>query len=85
MNENKGKITSLIRAIICVVVMGVIVLDWVNIIPTKISIIVSTVLLCGVTIWNGIEAVQSGKKAAAILNFVMSAIMAALCVISFVL
>lgn len=85
MNEKKGKVTSLIRAIICVVVMGVIILDWMGVLETTVAVVISTLLLCGVTVWNGIEAAQNGKKGGAIFNFILGGIMLALCVLSFIL
>ena len=85
-NNSVGKITTLVRAVICVAVMAVIILNWVGIIgDIRISITISTVLLCGVTMWNGIEALKSKRTGSAVLNFVLFAILALLCVAAFIL
>ncbi len=87
-NEKKnggGKVPALIRAVICVIVMAVIILNWVDIIPITISIVTSTVLLCGVTMWNGIESAKAGRKGSAILNFILFVLLAGLCAASFIL
>ena len=83
--NSRSKVTTLIRAVICVLVMAVIILNWVDIIPITVSIVTSTVLLCGVTMWNAVEAVKDKRKGSAILNFILFALLAGLCAAAFIL
>ena len=85
MNEKKGRTAALIRAALCVVVMVVVILGWLEIMPSEVGIIIASGLLCGVSLWNGIEAVRNGRKGAGIFNFIMSGVLILLCVTAILL
>ncbi|MGN0614452.1 MAG: hypothetical protein ACI4JB_11210 [Porcipelethomonas sp.] len=80
--KNTKKTTSIIRTILCVVVMAIIVLGWLEIIPDSVSIIIAAVVLCGVSVWNGAEALKEGRKGAGIVNMVAAGILVLLCIAS---
>lgn len=83
MDEKKrNKLTAIIRAAICVAVMVVVALGWLDIIPSHIGVIISSALLAVVSIWNAVEAFRDKRKGAGIFNIVMTAIIITLCVIS---
>lgn len=74
MNQNENKKGAMIRAIMCVLVIIIVILGWTKIIPTTIGIVISSLLLCTVSAWNGAESLKAGRKNTAIFNFVMAAI-----------
>lgn len=85
MNEEKRKKLTIVRAILCVLVMVIVILGWIDIIPKTIGMIISTVILCIVSSWNGIEALQMKRKGAGIFNLIMAALILVLCIIAIVL
>lgn len=80
MNEEKRKKLVILRAILCVFVIVIVILGWTDIIPKTIEMIVCTIVLGVVTIWNGVEAIQMKRKGAAALNFIMAAVILTLCI-----
>lgn len=80
MNEETRKKLVILRAVLCVLVIVIIILGWTNVISKTIEIIISTVVISVVTIWNGIEAVQDKNKGFAAFSFTMTAIVLVLCI-----
>ena len=58
MNEDKRKKLAIVRAILCILVIVIVILGWIEIIPKTIGMIISTIILCVVSGWNGVEALQ---------------------------
>lgn len=85
MNEEKRKKLVIVRAILCVLVIAVVILGWIEIIPKSIGMIISTVILCIVSSWNAVEALQMKRKGACIFNFTIAALILVLCIISIIL
>ena len=81
MNEETRKKLVILRAVLCVLVIVIIILGWTNVISKTVEIIISTVVISVVTIWNGIEAVQSKNKGFAAFSFTMTAIVLVLCIV----
>ncbi len=80
MNEETRKKLVILRAVLCVLVIVIIILGWTNVISKTVEIIISTVVISVVTIWNGIEAVQNKNKGFAAFSFIMTAIVLFLCI-----
>lgn len=74
------KKSAMIRAVLCVLVIIFVILSWTKIIPSTPSIVISSLTLCVVSAWNGIESLKDGRKNTAIFNFVMTAIILFLCI-----
>ena len=72
---NSSKKSNMIRAIMCAVVIVIVILGWTKIIPQIVGIIASSLLLCVVFGWNGIESYKEGRKHTAIFNFIMVGIL----------
>ncbi|MGN1480402.1 hypothetical protein [Porcipelethomonas sp.] len=72
--------SAMIRAVLCVLVIIIVILGWTNIIPSTPGIIISSVMLCVISAWNGIENFQDGRKNIAVFNFIMTAIILFLCI-----
>ena len=64
MNEDKRKKLAIVRAILCILVIVIVILGWIEIIPKTIGMIISTIILCVVSGWNGVEALQMKRKGA---------------------
>ena len=71
---NSSKKSNMIRAM-CAVVIVIVILGWTKIIPQIVGIIASSLLLCVVSGWNGIESYKEGRKHTAIFNFIMVGIL----------
>ena len=84
MNEDKRKKLAIVRAILCILVIVIVILGWIEIIPKTIGMIISTIILCVVSGWNGVEALQMIRKGAGNFNFVISALILALCIITII-
>lgn len=85
MNEETRKKLVILRAILCVLVIVIVILGWTDIISKTIEIIVCTVILGVVTIWNGIESIQMKRKGVAVFNFIMAAVLLTLCIAGLIL
>lgn len=85
MNDENRKKSAMIRAILCILVIIVVILGWTGIIPRIIGMVASSVILCGISAWNGIEALKEKRKSTAIFNFIMMAVIMILCIGAFVL
>ncbi|MDE6102922.1 MAG: hypothetical protein K2F60_00160 [Oscillospiraceae bacterium] len=85
MNEETRKKLVILRAILCVLVIVIVILGWTDIISKTIEIIVCTIVLGVITIWNGIEAIQMKRKGAAVFNFIMAAVILTLCIAGLIL
>ena len=84
MNENNSK-APLIRTIISAVAVVIVILSAMEIIPNLIGLCVAAALLCVTSIWNGIDAVKSGRKVSGIVNIVLAVILIAICAVSVLL
>ena len=84
MNEDKRKKLAIVRAILCILVIVIVILGWIEIIPKTIGMIISTIILCVASGWNGVEALQMKRKGAGIFNFVICALILALCIITII-
>ena len=84
MNEDKRKKLAIVRAILCILVIVIVILGWIEIIPKTIGMIISTIILCVVSGWNGVEALQMKRKGAGIFNFVICELILALCIITII-
>ncbi len=84
MNEDKRKKLAIVRAILCILVIVIVILGWIEIIPKTIGMIISTIILCVVSGWNGVEALQMKLKGACIFNFVICALILGLCIITII-
>lgn len=84
MNEDKRKKLAIVRAILCILVIVIVILGWIEIIPKTIGMIISTIILCVVSGWNGVEALQMKRKGTGIFNFVICALILALCIITII-
>lgn len=80
MSEETRKKLVILRAVLCVLVMVIVILGWTGVISKTVEIIICTVVLGVITVWNGVEAVQAKRKAFGIFNFIMAAIVVALCI-----
>ena len=84
MNEDKRKKLAIVRAILCILVIVIVILGWIEIIPKTIGMIISTIILCVVSGWNGVEALQMKRKGCRLFNFVICALILALCIITII-
>ncbi len=75
MNENKTKIMSIIRISLSFIAMIVVILNMLEIIPSNISLMIALICVGIVTIWNGVEAIKSGRIKSAVFNFVLIGIL----------
>ena len=80
-NNNNNKNTYIIRAILCVVAIIVIIISWLDILSDTVGIVVASLILSAVSIWNGIDSLKENKKGPAIFKFAMSAVLIVLCLI----
>lgn len=79
-NENNNGKQPMIRIILCVAIMIVLFLGMFGAVSKNITIPVSAVMLIGVSVWNGVSYIKSGKKKQATFTFILSAILVALLV-----
>lgn len=82
MNNN---ILSIIRVILSAVSIIVLIVGKFDIIPQSIALVIASALLVAATVWNGIEALQNGRKKAGIVNIAAATILVILCLISVLL
>ncbi len=74
-NDQNRKNNSMIRIILCIVVMIIMFLGIFNIIDRKITIPLSASMLIAISIWNGVVFYKSGRTRQAIFTFCTSAIL----------
>ncbi len=81
-NNNKSvRNMSIIKIILCLISLIFVIIGWLGLIPKVVGIVAASVFLIAVSLWNAVDAIKEGKKASAILKFVMCGILAAICVI----
>lgn len=74
MSDNGGRSKgSIIRIILCIIILITILLAMLDIIPKKLAIPMSAVCLTAVSLWNGISYFKNGKKKQAVFIFAASA------------
>jgi heme/copper-type cytochrome/quinol oxidase subunit 4 len=79
MNEDKNKKTAMIRAILCVIVIVIVILGWIDIIPKTAGIVAASLILCVISVWNGLVAIKNQQKHVAVFNFIITGVIVILC------
>lgn len=78
-NEKKQKLNpSIIRIILCVVVILICILGLLDIVTDKYTIPVASVVLMATAVWNGISYLKNGKKTMAICIFISAFLLLAI-------